>query len=236
MGRTVFLLSFLLVGTPLWSVSSGVILPHRSAEAIPFSSSPVSNSQASLVVPAETLIKARLLTGMHTLVSHVDDPIAAEMTEPVYISGHLALPAGTLFDGHITSVHPAGHMRKSGRIAFRFDHVTLPSGQEIPVTAVIASIDNAPGLKGGLDSEGHLQGQHKTSWRTFLTGFATVGGLSAAKFAAVGSTALTVAAPASAAAFVGYEFLLRRGGNVNVPPMTKCRIRLNSSLTVDALG
>ena len=234
MRRLLTILVVLMVGLPAGSISGSVLLPHRGSRyhegAARVSAVPV------LTVPAETLIKARVLTGLHTLVSHVNDPIAAEITQPVYISGQLALPTGTLFDGHITAVRPPGRMRHAGKISFRFDYVTLPSGQQIPVSAVISSLEHSQGVMGELDSEGHLEGRRKTSWKTFLTGFLTVGGLTAAKVAVASSAALTAAVPASAAAFLGYEIFLMRGGNVNVPPNTRCHIRLNSSLTVQALG
>lgn len=233
MKRLLTILFVLMVGLPAGSMSGSVLLPHRGVRdhgAARISTFP------KLTVPAETLIKARMLTGMHTLVSHVNDPIAAEITQPVYISGQLALPTGTLFDGHITAVQAPGRMRHAGKIAFRFDNVTLPSGQQMPVSAVISSLEHAQGVKGELDSEGHLEGRRKSSWKSFLTGFLTVGGLTTAKIAIASSAALTAAAPASAAAFLGYEIFLMRGGNVNVPPNTGCHIRLNSSLTVQALG
>ena len=182
------------------------------------------------------MVKARLISGMHTLVSHVNDPVSAEMTEPVYINGRMALPQGTLFDGHITSIRRPGWMRHNGEIAFRFDHVTLPDGHEVPVSAIITHLDNNQNLKGRLDAEGHLRGHRRSSWRSFLTGAVGVGSLAAAKVAVASSTALTVAVPASAAAFVGYEFFIRRGSNVNVPPMTGCHIRILSSLTIPGLA
>jgi hypothetical protein len=157
------------------------------------------------------------------------------MTEPVFINGRVALPKGTLFDGHITSIHRPSWMRHNGEIAFRLDHVTLPDGHKIPVSAIISHLEKSKNLMGTLDAEGHVRGHKRGSWRSFLTGAVGVGGLTVAKLAVAGSTALTVAAPAGAVAFVGYELFLRRGSNVNVPPMTGCRIRLLSSLTVPGL-
>ncbi len=234
MRRLVTILAVLMVGFPTGPISGSVLLTHRGGllhhrvVGVP--------APPTLTVPAETSIKARMLTGMHTLVSHVNDPIAAAITQPVYINGQLALPTGTLFDGHITAVRPPKRMRRPGRISFRFDYVTLPSGQQIPVSAVITGLEKTKGLKGELDSEGHLEGRRKSSWKSFLTGFLTVGGLTAARLAVASSAALTAAVPASAAAFLGYEIFLIRGGNVSVPPNTGCHIRLNSSLTVPTLG
>jgi hypothetical protein len=192
-------------------------------------------TSVDLTIPAETLVKARFISGMHTLVSHVNDPVSAEMTEPVYIDGRMALPQGTLFDGHITSIRRPGWMRHNGEIAFRFDHVTLPDGHQVPVSAILTRLDKNKNLKGALDAEGHLRGHRRGSWKSFLPGVVGVGGLTFARLAIASSTALTVVAPTSAAVFVGYEFFIRRGSNVNVPPMTGCRIRLLSSLTVSGL-
>lgn len=233
MRRLMLVLAVALLGLPVGSTYGGALLPHRTRLLPHWLSHSIVAPR--LTVPAETLIGARMLTGMHTLVSHVNDPVAAQTVQPVYVDGRLALPAGTLFDGHITSVRAPRRMRHDGRISFRFDYVTLPNGQELPVSAVIASLEKTKGLKGELDSEGHMEGRRKASWKSFFTGFLTVGGLTAAKVAVAGSVALTVAAPASAAAFVGYEVFLARGGNVNVPPNTRCNIRLNSSLTVQAI-
>jgi hypothetical protein len=233
MRRFLAVLGTLLLATPLCFAAGRGVFSLRSGALNRADTN--SGTSAALTVPAETLVKARLISGMHTLVSHVNDPVSAEMTEPVYINGQMALPKGTLFDGHITSIRRPSWMRHNGEIAFRFDHVTLPDGHVVPVSAIITHLDKSMNLIGTLDAEGHVSGHKRGSWRSFLTGAVGAGGLTAAKLAFAGSTALTVAAPAGAAAFIGYEFLLRRGNNVNVPPMTGCRIRLLSSLTVPGL-
>lgn len=234
MRRLIIVIGALFLAAPVWAASGETALAQR----IQITHRPAVNLQTAgtLTVPAETMVKARLISGMHTLVSHVNDPVSAQMTEPVYINGRLALPAGTLFDGHITSIRRPKRMRHNGKICFRFDHVTLPDGHEVPVSAVITRLEKSKGLRGELDSEGYIVGHKRTSWKSFLAGAIGIGGLTAAKVAIASSAALTVAAPASAAAFVGYELFLRRGNNVNVPPMTRCRIRLISSLTIPALG
>jgi hypothetical protein len=233
MNRPIAVLGILFLATTLCSAAGKGVMAHRDGVLRRPDLNPAAS--ASLTIPAETLVKARLISGMHTLVSHVNDPVSAEMTEPVFVNGRMALPQGTLFDGHITSIRRPSWMRHNGEIAFRFDHVTLPDGHQVPVSAIITHLDNNMNLRGTLDSEGHLRGHRRGSWRSLLTGAVGVGGLTVAKLAIASSTALTVAAPASAAAFVGYELFLRRGSNVNVPPMTGCRIRILSSVTVSGL-
>lgn len=233
MRRLIALLGVLFLSVSLCPAAGSAVLAHRDATFNRPDAGPAAMS--ALTIPAETLVKARLISGMHTLVSHVNDPVSAEMTEPVYINGQMALPKGTLFDGHITSVRRPSWMRHNGEIAFRFDHVTLPDGHEVPVSAIITHLGTNKGLMGALDSEGHVRGRRRGSWRSFLTGAVGVGSLTAAKLVFASSAALTVAVPASAGVFVGYELFLRRGSNVNVPPMTGCSIRILSSLTVPGL-
>lgn len=233
MRRVIAGLAACLLVAPLCPAAPVVALARRAG----FQHRPASGAVASssLTVPAETLVRARLISGMHTLVSHVNDPVSAEMTEPVFVNGQMALPKGTLFDGHITYIRRPTWRRRNGEIAFRFDHVTLPDGEQLPVSAIITQLDKSKGLLGRLDSEGHVQGHRRASWKRFLTGAVGVGGLTAARLFIASSAALTVATPASAAAFVGYELFLRRGSNVNVPPMTGCRIRLLESLTIRSI-
>lgn len=233
MRRLIAVLGMLFLASTLCSAAGRGVMIHRDGAIRPPGMNPAGS--VALTIPAETLVKARFISGMHTLVSHINDPVSAEMTEPVYINGRMALPQGTLFDGHITSIRRPGWMRHNGEIAFRFDHVTLPDGHQVPVSAILTRLDNNRNLKGTLDAEGHLRGQRRGAWKSFLPGVVGVGGLTFARLAIASSTALTVVAPTSAAAFVGYEFFIRRGSNVNVPPMTGCRIRLLSSLTVSGL-
>ena len=59
-----------------------------------------------------------------------------------------------------------------------------------------------------------------------------LGTYGALKIAAVGSAGATVALPLGGVALISYEALWRRGREVNMPPDTQCRLRLNYPLTV----
>lgn len=99
----------------------------------------------SLTVPAETEVKVQVLSGIHTRVNHVNDPVVAEVLKPVFVEGKIALPPGSLLDGHITMIRNAGHMHHSAELGLRFDRITLPDGQEKPVAAVLAALDTPKG-------------------------------------------------------------------------------------------
>jgi hypothetical protein len=188
--------------------------------------------RATLTVPAETEVKVQVLSGIHTQVNHINDAVIAEVLKPVFVEGKLALPSGTLLDGHITAIRNAGHMRHSAELGMRFDRITLPDGQEKPVAAVLAALEHPEMLDIHLDQEGHLVSNRATSWKTLAGGFAALGTYGALKVAAVGSAGASLALPLGGAVLISYEALWHRGREVNMPPDTQCRLRLNYPLTV----
>jgi hypothetical protein len=188
--------------------------------------------RVTLTVPAETEFKVQVLSGIHSQINHVNDPVIAEVLKPVFVQGKIALPPGSLLDGHITMIRNAGHMHHSAVLGMRFDRITLPDGQEKPVAAVLAALENPQMLDIHLDQEGHLAANRAVSWKALVGGFTALGTYGALKMAAVGSAGATLALPLGGAALISYEALWRRGREVNMPPDTQCRLRLNYPLTV----
>ena len=188
--------------------------------------------RATLTVPAETEVKVQVLSGIHSQINHVNDPVIAEVLKPVFVGGKLALPPGSLLDGHITMIRTAGHMHRAAELGMRFDRITLPDGQEKPVAAVLAALEHPDMLDIHLDSEGRVTSNRAVSWKSLGMGFGALGAFGALKIAAVGSAGATIALPVGGAALITYEALWRRGREVNMPPDTQCRLRLNYPLTV----
>jgi hypothetical protein len=173
-----------------------------------------------------------MLSGLDTGVNRINDPVIAQVLEPVYVKGKIALPPGSLLDGHITFVRPRGHMHRPGELGMRFDRISLPDGQEKPVSALLASLERPELLDFHLDAEGHLVGNRSISWRTFFGGVTALGAYGALKIVAIGSSGAPLALPLGGAALIGYEAFWRHGREVDIPPETHCRLRLNYPLTV----
>ncbi len=188
--------------------------------------------RATLTVPAETEVKVQVLSGVHSQINHVNDSVIAEVLKPVIVQGKIALPAGSLLDGHITMIRNAGHAHRSAEVGMRFDRITLPDGQEKDVAAVLAALEHPEAIDIHLDQEGHLTGNRVMSWKTVVGGFGALGTFGALKIAAVGSAGASIALPLGGAALITYESLWRRGREVNMPPDTQCRLRLNYPVTV----
>jgi hypothetical protein len=209
-------------------ISPNGLLSHRftAGESAPMA------QRTTLTVPADTEVNVQVLSGIHSRINHVNDRVVAEVLKPVFVGGKLALPPGSLLDGRITLIRGAGHMHRSAELAMRFDHITLPDGQEKPVAAVLAALEHPEMLDIHLDQEGHLASNRTKSWKTLVGGFSALGTFGALKIAAVGSVGVTLALPIGGAALISYETLWQRGREVNMPPDTQCRLRLNYPLTV----
>lgn len=210
--------------------ASGLLLTSRVAPS--HVTQPAPTASPTLTVPADTEASVTMLSGVHSRVSHMDDPVAAELVNPVYVNGKIALPSGTLLDGRITRIHSARRMHRPAEMSFRFDRVTLPDGQSGPISAVLASLDVPASAGIHLDSEGAIHGSRGYSWKILTGGAVGLGTFAAVRASVAGAMALKTVVPASGAAFLSFEVLWPRGKEVNLPPQTRCRIRLDNPLTV----
>lgn len=193
---------------------------------------PQVSRERTLTIPAQTEAAAQLLSGIHTQVSHVGDPIRAQLLKPVYVDGRVALPQGTLLDGRITRIRSAGHLRRPAELSLRFERITLPDGQDQPIAAALTALDTPAPPKVRLDSEGQLKGTKPSSWKGVAGGLAGLGALAAVQTHLAGAAALGATLPLGGGAVLGYAFLWPRGSDVHLPPETRFRIRLDHPLTV----
>jgi hypothetical protein len=191
-----------------------------------------STGSSVLTVPAQTEAAVQLLSGIHSRVSHVGDPVTAELLQPVYVDGRVALPTGSVIGGHITRIRPAGRMRRPAELMLRFDRITLPDGQEEACSAGLSALDSPLPKTVELDAEGHLKGSRGISWKHLAGGFFGLGTLAVAESQLASGAALGATLPIGGGAVLGYTFLIPRGNEVHVPPDTRFRIRLHQSVTV----
>lgn len=211
-----------------------LLLTSRSDSASPTTSLPA--QPLRLTVPGGTEISVHLLSGIHTQVNHVDDPVRALLLHPVYINGHIALPSGSLLDGRITKIRSAGRLNRPAELSLRFERIILPNGQAEPIRAALTRLNTPRSAKTRLDPEGILKGSQAFSWKRVVGGLAALGTFTTAKVTLAGSAALAPLLPVSGAAVVGYAFVWPRGNEVHLPPETPARIRLVLPLTVRTAG
>jgi hypothetical protein len=227
--RAITLMSLLAITAWAQEGEVPVALPHRSGPwpARPESAMP----RETVTVPAETQVSVQMLSGIHTRVNHPDDLVTARLLQPVYVDGRVALPSGSLLDGRITLLRNSGHAHRPAELGLRFDRIVLPDGQAKPMAGVLAGMDKSTKPDLHLDAEGHLTAGRALSWKT-LTGGVGLGTFGAIKALASGATAVSMSLSLAGAAALGFELLWPKGHEVNLPPETRCLIRLNYPLTV----
>ena len=209
------------------AVSMG--LPHRSG------SGPVRTDSSmpteTLTVPAETQVTIQMLSGIHTKINQANDVVTARLLQPVYVKGRVALPSGSILDGRITMIRNSGHIHRPAELGLRFDKILLPDGQAAPIAGVLAVMNESRKLDFRIDAEGHLTGGRALSWKTLIGGVG-LGSFGGIKAVASGAAALSLSPALAGAAVIGYEILWPKGHEVNLPPETRCLIRLDYPLTV----
>jgi len=206
-----------------------LLLPHRSGPEPTRSES--SLPRGSVTVPAETQVSVQMLSGIHTRVNNANDLVTARLLQPVYVGGRVALPSGSILDGRITMIRKPGHVHRPAELGLRFDEIVLPNGQAEPMAGVLAVLEQPGKLDLHLDAEGHVTAGRALSWKTLIGG-AGLGSFGAIKAMASGAAAASMSLSLAGAAAIGYELLWPKGHEVNLPPETRCLIRLSYPLTV----
>jgi len=189
------------------------------------------SSPATVTVPAETEADIQLLSGIHSSVSHEGDRFAAQLIHPIFVDGQIVLPAGSMIDGRITYIRPAGRLRRSAELSLRFELVTLPNGETQPISALLTTMEAMPQTHTAVDSEGVLKGTNPGTWKRLTGGLLGLGAASALGTQIAGAAALGITLPVGGGAVLGYSYLIPKGSDVHLPPDTQMRIRLRQPLT-----
>jgi hypothetical protein len=83
-----------------------------------------------VTIPAGTMLKLNLTTGVASDSSKVEDAVRATLRSPITIGNVEALPAGTTVTGHVTDVARPGKVKGRARIGFRFTRLDPPGSAE----------------------------------------------------------------------------------------------------------
>jgi hypothetical protein len=83
---------------------------------------------------------------------------------------------GAMIEGEIANAKAAGRVSGKSELLFRFDKLTLASGQVIPITADLQSVRNSQGNE-NVDEEGHVIG--KSSIKKDVATTAAISGVGA---------------------------------------------------------
>jgi hypothetical protein len=99
--------------------------------------------------PAGTAMQASMSMTLSSEYARVGDRFTAVLGSDVMGSGGILLPAGTQLQGQVVSLNKAGMAGRNGALEVRFVSATLPTGQQVPISARIQTEDNTGIIRGG---------------------------------------------------------------------------------------
>jgi hypothetical protein len=186
-------------------------------------------------VAAGTEVRATLDKGLSSKESKEGDRFTATISEPVRdSSGRQVIPAGSKIQGEVANVERGKTLpsvRGRGQLNLRFREITLPSGERLPITATLLSVNETSGGKGGAKAGEEGEVTDRTTGREVArdvgigAAVGTVAGLifgSALKGLAIGAIA------------GGGYVLATQGRDVNLPENTGLRLQLDKPVTLSA--
>ncbi len=170
---------------------------------------------ALTVGAGETLdIEFRQTLSSHT--SQVGQSFRARVTQPVWVEGKVAIPAGASIDGKVIQAEPAKKIGGRARLALEFKTLTLANGATYPIEAVFSQA-----------------GKSQTGKDAAIIGGATLGGAVLGKQVG-GNTGTIIGAVAGG---IGGAFAAKKtkGKPVEIPAGTMMILELTRPVTIDVL-
>ena len=86
-----------------------------------------------IVLPADTLMKIKLLDKISSLDSHVGDKVSFSIVNDIIVEGNMIIPANTRGYLRISSIDAAGKMGKDGDVKLSFSDIIAIDGSKIAV-------------------------------------------------------------------------------------------------------
>ena len=165
------------------------------------------------VAAGETVdIEFRQTLSSHT--SQVGQSFRARVTQPVWVEGKVAIPAGASIDGKVIQAEPAKKIGGRARLALEFKTLTLANGATYPIEAVFSQA-----------------GKSQTGKDAAIIGGATLGGAVLGKQVG-GDTGTIIGAVAGG---IGGAFAAKKtkGKPVEIPAGTMMILELSRPVTID---
>ena len=102
-----------------------------------------------VTVPAGQSFKAVLMAPVSSETAYNGQTITLALNSDFYFNGKRIAPAGSSVTGTVIEVSKAKHGTLNGKLTLRFTQIITPSGQTIPISAVVKTDDNTGTLVGG---------------------------------------------------------------------------------------
>ena len=209
--------------------SAATLAPAASvqSEAKPELTAPA--PAAPLALPMGTAVKMKLETILSTVANKAGDPFAGRVTEDVAMNGTVVIPVGSSIQGHITRVKSTRRYKGLPSLDLRPETVTLPSGQQYTLNAVVVDTDKESGTK--VNDEGTIKGAGMdTRDKVEIAGGAAGGALLGGLMAQSGKGTLVGATVGATAAVV---YWLSKHKSATLQPGTEIVMELNRPMSMN---
>lgn len=102
-----------------------------------------------VTVPAGQTFRAIVTSPVSSETAVVGQSVTLALGSDFYFNGTKIAPAGSSVYGSVIESSKAKHGSMNGKLVLRFTQIITPSGQNIPISAVIKTNDNTGALIGG---------------------------------------------------------------------------------------
>jgi len=236
MHRAAILLLLALFAAPLFSqtLAQAPDGSRNAPAATPGTqnSASIADSAAGDEIPAGTQIHAALDTPLSTKTSKPGDRFTATLTDSVRGSnGFMVLASGARVEGEVAEADEgkmSAALRGKGKLSLRFRDIVSPSGQTIPLTATLISVNDTNGSNA---TKMNREGQEMPSARkkdVIAGGVGTGAGSERASGLVFGHPLKGLAVGTMAG---GGYVLATRSREVNLPAQTGMVIRLDQPVS-----
>jgi len=133
--------------------SRGVYETGRTGTGATDTRSSRSLPRGAVEVPSGTELDARLQTGLNSGTAQVEDRFEATTLADLTVDGRVAVPAGSILRGVVSSVEPATRTNRTAKMTVTFDQVTI-GGRDYPIRGTVTQALEGEGIKGDLPKAG----------------------------------------------------------------------------------
>ena len=104
-------------------------------------------------IPANTELDVRLSNILSSGTALVEDRFEATSAADFIIDGQTLVPAGSIMRGVVSSVQPAGRLKRKAEMTVTFDQLTI-NGRSYPIRGTVTQAIEGEGVKGDLPRAG----------------------------------------------------------------------------------
>ena len=104
-------------------------------------------------IPANTELDVRLSNILSSGTAQVEDRFEATTAADFIIDGQTLVPAGSIMRGVVSSVQPAGRLKRKAEMTVTFDQLTI-NGRSYPIRGTVTQAIEGEGVKGDLPKAG----------------------------------------------------------------------------------